>query len=86
MSSLESLTASQVAPKVHKEHISREIQTFDTTEVRVGQNTLMSGAWTTEIELLATRTHLRIINNYSPISTTSTDTEVNNCFSIYHTS
>ena len=53
---LESLTASQVAPEVYKEHIIRDIRTFDTTEVRVEQNALTSGALTTEIEVLAART------------------------------
>ena len=62
MSFLESLTASQVAPVFQKENIIRDIQTFDTTKVRIEQNTLMSDALTTEIQLLVARTHLSIIN------------------------
>jgi len=58
VSFLESLTASQVAPAIHKQHIIRDIQTFDTTESRIKQNTLISGALTTEIQLLAAMIHL----------------------------
>ena len=61
MSFLESLTTCQVAPVFQKENIIRDIQTFDTTKVRIEQNTLMSGALTAEIQLLVARTHLRII-------------------------
>lgn len=60
VSFLESLTASQVAPTIHKQHIIRDIQTFDTTEARIKQDTLICGALTTEIQLLAAMIHLRI--------------------------
>lgn len=59
LSFLESLATSQVTPAVHKQHSIRDIQTFDTNEVSIGQNTYMSGTLTTDIPL-AVMTHFRI--------------------------
>ena len=60
LSFLESLATSQVTPAVHKQHNIRDIQTFDTNEVSIEQNTYMSGTSTTDIQLLVGMTHLRI--------------------------